>query len=108
MGAVERAVVQVHQRVAEAFHPLEGFEVFRDVVQSLRLEAPIGDTLLLLRFLRRPTQLDRLASTRRRAFGRDPELTTVAAERRDALHRCCLIYTSDAADERSSVDLGGR
>src|SRR5678815_5648683 len=24
------------------------------------------------------------------------------------LHRFCLLYTSDAADERSSVDLGGR
>ena len=23
-------------------------------------------------------------------------------------HSCCLLYTSDAADERSSVDLGGR
>ena len=23
-------------------------------------------------------------------------------------HRICLLYTSDAADERSSVDLGGR
>ena len=23
-------------------------------------------------------------------------------------HLCCLLYTSDAADERSSVDLGGR
>ena len=22
--------------------------------------------------------------------------------------QCCLLYTSDAADERSSVDLGGR
>ena len=25
-----------------------------------------------------------------------------------AQHRGCLLYTSDAADERSSVDLGGR
>ena len=25
-----------------------------------------------------------------------------------ALSRVCLLYTSDAADERSSVDLGGR
>ena len=25
-----------------------------------------------------------------------------------ALRRYCLLYTSDAADERSSVDLGGR
>src|SRR5678815_9149 len=25
-----------------------------------------------------------------------------------ALNRNCLLYTSDAADERSSVDLGGR
>ena len=24
------------------------------------------------------------------------------------LYQCCLLYTSDAADERSSVDLGGR
>ena len=27
---------------------------------------------------------------------------------RHELHRSCLLYTSDAADERSSVDLGGR
>ena len=27
---------------------------------------------------------------------------------RPRLTRCCLLYTSDAADERSSVDLGGR
>ena len=26
----------------------------------------------------------------------------------DAVDRACLLYTSDAADERSSVDLGGR
>ena len=26
----------------------------------------------------------------------------------DGLARACLLYTSDAADERSSVDLGGR
>ena len=35
-----------------------------------------------------------------------------SGEHTDALHRhrrCrCLLYTSDAADERSSVDLGGR
>ena len=27
---------------------------------------------------------------------------------RDAVVELCLLYTSDAADERSSVDLGGR
>ena len=26
----------------------------------------------------------------------------------EAVRRTCLLYTSDAADERSSVDLGGR
>ena len=26
----------------------------------------------------------------------------------DVLYMICLLYTSDAADERSSVDLGGR
>ena len=29
-------------------------------------------------------------------------------EFRQALKNLCLLYTSDAADERSSVDLGGR
>ena len=30
------------------------------------------------------------------------------ARRRISQGACCLLYTSDAADERSSVDLGGR
>ena len=44
---------------------------------------------------------------------RDPTFATVLA-RADlcvpdgAGVLCCLLYTSDAADERSSVDLGGR
>ena len=29
-------------------------------------------------------------------------------EKRDLQLKDCLLYTSDAADERSSVDLGGR
>ena len=36
----------------------------------------------------------------------EPKRTRLSAH---AAHgRCCLLYTSDAADERSSVDLGGR
>ena len=35
----------------------------------------------------------------------DDEINLITA----AFHsNCCLLYTSDAADERSSVDLGGR
>ena len=30
------------------------------------------------------------------------------SERKDIQVKVCLLYTSDAADERSSVDLGGR
>ena len=30
------------------------------------------------------------------------------ADRRSDAYQICLLYTSDAADERSSVDLGGR
>ena len=30
------------------------------------------------------------------------------AREQPGLHITCLLYTSDAADERSSVDLGGR
>ena len=33
----------------------------------------------------------------------DPEYVEVLTK-----HYACLLYTSDAADERSSVDLGGR
>mgnify|MGYP003381033774 CR=1 FL=1 len=36
--------------------------------------------------------------------GQEPELIMAAI---DGTYRC-LLYTSDAADERSSVDLGGR
>ena len=36
------------------------------------------------------------------------DLISVHAEACTHLHRTCLLYTSDAADERSSVDLGGR
>ena len=32
----------------------------------------------------------------------------VIAEFDDVIYKRCLLYTSDAADERSSVDLGGR
>ena len=35
---------------------------------------------------------------------RDPSAAPDAGRRA----ACCLLYTSDAADERSSVDLGGR
>ena len=41
-------------------------------------------------------------ATAARTFG------SVAASLRSAGRKPCLLYTSDAADERSSVDLGGR
>ena len=42
-------------------------------------------------------------------FGRFlKEGVVVDYEHREGLAKFCLLYTSDAADERSSVDLGGR
>ena len=35
-------------------------------------------------------------------------VTNGGVEGRVTRFTCCLLYTSDAADERSSVDLGGR
>ena len=35
-------------------------------------------------------------------------LGPLAAQSGDGVTVTCLLYTSDAADERSSVDLGGR
>ena len=44
------------------------------------------------------------------AYGADELFHEVSAslEERDRVALVCLLYTSDAADERSSVDLGGR
>ena len=39
---------------------------------------------------------------------RELELQKAFDAREAELQRACLLYTSDAADERSSVDLGGR
>ena len=38
--------------------------------------------------------------------GRHDDFGVIELEGADS--RACLLYTSDAADERSSVDLGGR
>ena len=40
--------------------------------------------------------------------GIGPEELKIAELVRRVQRRPCLLYTSDAADERSSVDLGGR
>src|SRR5678810_343917 len=37
-----------------------------------------------------------------------PELIAAIPVSTARMYQCCLLYTSDAADERSSVDLGGR
>ena len=49
----------------------------------------------------------------RQGLSRDSEQAMVAARQGTRSRKCaqlsgCLLYTSDAADERSSVDLGGR
>src|SRR5678815_608414 len=38
----------------------------------------------------------------------DPGTATISIPTEQTLVHACLLYTSDAADERSSVDLGGR
>ena len=56
--------------------------------------------------LRRGRYADRILELRFGAAG-TTSLWRVAPYRRQPL-RGCLLYTSDAADERSNVDLGGR
>ena len=48
-----------------------------------------------------------MCSRRTRDAARDAG-RSARTRRRRAAPRACLLYTSDAADERSSVDLGGR
>ena len=40
--------------------------------------------------------------------GIDGPVTELQQQDLTAIYNSCLLYTSDAADERSSVDLGGR
>ena len=55
---------------------------------------------------------DRQQASRRTASRSDPDPRSYCYRRRQASRdgppHACLLYTSDAADERSSVDLGGR
>ena len=37
-----------------------------------------------------------------------PVIAPIGTDREGSTYNICLLYTSDAADERSSVDLGGR
>src|SRR5664279_5903584 len=50
----------------------------------------------------------RFAACRRRSLGPLLRLSSKAAKPRDCPTPGCLLYTSDAADEEDSVDLGGR
>src|SRR5678815_5258838 len=86
---------------------------------SVRLYGRVGDGHAAFAFLREVGYSNLLFKSKRACrFG----LLTAgergdqqrAQEKRDSSHRFesysnrCLLYTSDAADERSSVDLGGR
>src|SRR5678815_2804630 len=68
----------------------------------------IGHTILRYRSFDHalaPTLLDRENGT---SFFGSPHIAAFAGIMVFALLCLCLLYTSDAADERSSVDLGGR
>ena len=70
----------------------------RDLVRSRGL----GDVYKRQVFSRYPRVVRDLASK----LNKRVELKTVGEN--TELDKGCLLYTSDAADERSSVDLGGR
>ena len=42
------------------------------------------------------------------AIARGEDIVHASRKSRNTMNKVCLLYTSDAADERSSVDLGGR
>ena len=70
----------------------------RDLVRSRGL----GDVYKRQRFVR--VEREKLERVSAEMDGVRKELTAL----RGAVAKSCLLYTSDAADERSSVDLGGR
>ena len=70
----------------------------RDLVRSRGL----GDVY------KRQSMYRMVRATSGRAWGELREHGAVSCRRPALLAWRCLLYTSDAADERSSVDLGGR
>src|SRR5678815_6092076 len=51
---------------------------------------------------------ERINESMLRWFGHVERMNDSRLVKRMYSGECCLLYTSDAADERSSVDLGGR
>ena len=70
----------------------------RDLVRSRGLGDVYKRQVFYGRDILQPVQ------ARQRRKPRDGEISVYGSEHAQA----CLLYTSDAADERSSVDLGGR
>ena len=92
--------------IRDRFRARAGHQVYEEALEQLGIrtyvykglgffDAPeVQDLQALLRFLAQPESNLRAAELLRSRFVR--------------LSDACLLYTSDAADERSSVDLGGR
>src|SRR5678815_5094675 len=93
-----------------------------DLVISLGLEKPKVAILAAVETVtsKMPSTLDAAALCKMAERGQitgalldgplafDNAISTQAAETKGIQSEVCLLYTSDAADERSSVDLGGR
>src|SRR5678810_1461643 len=93
--------------------PISGFFIASILISSLKAN-PSLTRFILERISRRNTHIPDCESLTQRRYRTD-----MARERMRFPTRClrliasgltvgCLLYTSDAADERSSVDLGGR
>ena len=68
----------------------------------------VAETTTIASSTRRPSE--RIRENNERKFRVIPVIcmTPNVKKNTNGIARACLLYTSDAADERSSVDLGGR
>ena len=97
--AIVRCYISLCRRVVYVgFFFFQAEDGIRDLVRSRGL----GDVYKRQGAFDRHHLLDAEQETWKRVF----EL--IMQERYSTLSDSCLLYTSDAADERSSVDLGGR
>ena len=79
------------------FNKAAGYDFFKDRVVEMPAEHKSDDLIDAMRLAMEPDRFYTGLFFR----AERPEFTS-------SLKRTCLLYTSDAADERSSVDLGGR
>ena len=85
-----------------------GLSIFKLTTTSREFKNKIGSRNIMIHEFSPTLEALRSTPKNRQISPQTIQTTQALAGRFESLRCSCLLYTSDAADERSSVDLGGR